>query len=121
VRAVFDNRQGRLLPGQFVRVRMGSATRTQALLVNERAIGTDQNKRFVMVQGADNKAEYREVQLGAPANGLRIVSAGLVPGERIVVNGLQRVRPGALLAPQLVSMTAKPEVQAKAATPEKKS
>jgi multidrug efflux system membrane fusion protein len=121
VRAVLDNKDGSLLPGQFARVRMGAASRTRALLVNERAVGTDQNKRYVMVVGADSKAEYREVQLGAPANGLRIVTAGLAPGERIVVNGLQRVRPGAVLAPQVVSMTAKPEVQAKASTPEKKS
>jgi multidrug efflux system membrane fusion protein len=121
MRAVFDNQDGSLLPGQFARVRMGSATRTPALLVNERAVGSDQSKRFVMVVGADNKAEYREVQLGAPADGLRIVTAGLKPGERIVVNGLQRVRPGALLAPQVVSMRPAPEAQAKAAAPEKKS
>ena len=121
MRAVFDNRDGRLLPGQFARVRMGAATRTPALLVSERAVGSDQSKRFVMVVGADDKAEYREVQLGAPAQGLRIVTAGLKPGERIVVNGLQRVRPGTLLAPQLVPMSPGPEAQAKAATTEKKS
>jgi len=121
MRAVFDNQDGSLLPGQFARVRMGAATRTQALLVNERAVGSDQSKRFVMVVGADNKAEYREVQLGAPADGMRIVTAGLKPGERIVVNGLQRVRPGALVAPQVVPMRPGPEAQAKAAAPEKKS
>jgi len=121
MRAVFENRDGSLLPGQFARVRMGAATRTPALLVNERAVGSDQSKRFVMVVGADNKAEYREVQLGAPVEGLRIVTAGLKPGERIVVNGLQRVRPGSLVAPQLVSMRPAPESQAKATAPEKKS
>jgi len=121
MRAVFDNRDGRLLPGQFARVRMGAATRTPALLVSERAVGSDQSKRFVMVVGADDKAEYREVQLGAPAQGLRIVTAGLKPGERIVVNGLQRVRPGTLLAPQLVPMSPGLEAQARAATAEKKS
>ena len=112
VRAVFDNKDGSLMPGQFARVRLGSAGKSQALLVNERAVGTDQNKRFVMVVGADNKAEYREVQLGAPVGGLRVVSSGLKANERIVVNGLQRVRPGALLAPSVVAMDAKPEVQA---------
>jgi membrane fusion protein, multidrug efflux system len=100
VRAVFDNREGRLMPGQFVRVRMGSAKATPAVLVSERAIGTDQSKRYVLVVGADNKAVYREVALGAAIDGLRVVNAGLEPGERIVVNGLQRVRPGALVAPQ---------------------
>ena len=119
VRAVFDNKDGQLMPGQFARVRMGAPAKTQALLINERAVGTDQSKRFVIVVGEGNKAEYREVQLGAPVNGLRIVTAGLKANERIVVNGLQRVRPGAVLAPKLVAMDAKPEVQAKAATASK--
>ncbi len=101
VRGVFDNRDGRLIPGQFVRVRLGHAKSESAVLVAERAIGTDQSKRFVLVVGADNKVAYRPVTLGAEVDGLRIVSAGLEPGERIVVNGLQRVRPGAIVAPQL--------------------
>ncbi len=103
VRAVFDNKDGGLIPGQFVKLRMGRAQTVSALLVSERAVGTDQNKKFVMVVGPDDKAVYREVTLGGTANGLRIVTDGLAPGERIVVNGLQRVRPGALLAPQTVS------------------
>ena len=100
VRAVFDNKDGSLIPGQFVKLRMGKAKAEQALLVSERAIGTDQDKRFVVVVGPDNKAIWRQVTLGGTANGQRIVTAGLEPGERIVVNGLQRVRPGAQLAPQ---------------------
>jgi multidrug efflux system membrane fusion protein len=100
VRAVFDNKDGSLIPGQFAKLRMGRATTAPALLISDRAIGTDQNKKFVMVVGPDDKAVYREVTLGGTANGLRIVTGGLAPGERIVVNGLQRVRPGALLAPQ---------------------
>jgi multidrug efflux system membrane fusion protein len=107
VRAVFDNKDGALLPGQFARLRMGQAHASSAVLVNERAVGTDQSKKFVLVVGADNKAAYREVTLGPSVNGLRIVRNGLAPGERIVVNGLQRVRPGALLAPQAVPMNAK--------------
>ena len=108
VRAVFDNKDGALMPGQFALLRMGQAKEGSALLINERAVGTDQNKRFVMVVGNDNKAAYREVTLGAPVNGLRIVSTGLAAGDRVVVNGLHRVRPGALLAPQPVAMDAKP-------------
>jgi len=100
VRAVFDNKDGSLIPGQFVKLRMGSAKTEQALLVSERAVGTDQSKRFVMVVGPDDKAIWREVTLGGMANGQRIVTSGLEAGERIVVNGLQRVRPGAQLAPQ---------------------
>ena len=109
-RAVFDNKDGQLMPGQFARIRMGQATQATALLVNERAVGTDQNKKFVMVVGADNKAAYREVTLGASVNGLRVVKGGLAANERIVVNGLQRVRPGALVAPQQVEMSAKAEL-----------
>jgi len=110
VRAVFDNADGALMPGQFARIRMGQVRSTQAVLINERAVGTDQNKKFVMVVGDGNKAEYREVQLGAPVDGLRVVTSGLKAGERIVVNGLQRVRPGAVIAPQDVPMAAKAEL-----------
>jgi multidrug efflux system membrane fusion protein len=100
VRAVFENKDGSLIPGQYVKLRMGRAKAEPAILVSERAIGTDQDKRFVFVVDADNKAVWRQVQLGGTANGQRIVTAGLEPGERIVVNGLQRVRPGALVSPQ---------------------
>ncbi|XAH22787.1 efflux RND transporter periplasmic adaptor subunit [Xylophilus sp. GW821-FHT01B05] len=106
VRAAFDNADGALIPGQFARVRMGQVHSAQLLLVSERAVGTDQNKKFVMVVNADDKAEYREVTLGAPAEGLRVVTSGLKAGERVVVNGLQHVRPGALLAPKAVAMDA---------------
>jgi multidrug efflux system membrane fusion protein len=104
VRAVFDNRDGSLIPGQFARVRMAQPKTIAALLVTDRAVGTDQSKKFVMVVGDDNRTSYREVTLGSPAEGLRIVSAGLKPGERIVVNGLQRIRPGAVVAPRVVPM-----------------
>jgi len=110
VRAVFDNPDGSLMPGQFAKLRMGQVKTSGALLVNERAIGTDQNKKYVMVVGPDNKTTYREVTLGAEANGLRIITSGLKADERIVVNGLQRVRPGSLVAPQSVPMDTKPEV-----------
>jgi multidrug efflux system membrane fusion protein len=112
-RAVFDNKDGQLMPGQFARIRMGQATQGTALLINERAVGTDQNKKFVLVVGADNKVIYREVTLGASVNGLRVVKAGLAANERIVVNGLQRIRPGATVTPQPVEMSAKAELSAK--------
>jgi multidrug efflux system membrane fusion protein len=104
VRAVFDNADGRLIAGQFARLRMGQAKSEPALAVSERAIGTDQDKKYVLVVDAENKATYREVTLGPAAEGLRVVTQGLKAGERIVVNGLQRVRPGAVVEPQLVSM-----------------
>lgn len=104
VRAVFDNADGSLMPGQFAQLRMGRAQATPAVLINERAVGTDQSKQFVLVVGEDNKASYREVTLGQYVDGLRIVTSGLKANERIVVNGLQRVRPGAQVSPQPVTM-----------------
>jgi membrane fusion protein, multidrug efflux system len=112
VRAMFGNAEGRLIPGQFARLRMGQPKPEPALMVNERAIGTDQNKKFVLVVNGDNKTEYREVTLGASVDTLRVISSGLKGGERIVVNGLQRVRPGATVVPQLVRMDARSELQA---------
>jgi multidrug efflux system membrane fusion protein len=105
VRAVFGNPDGRLMPGQFARLSMGHPKTAKMLLISERAIGTDQDKKFVMVVDAADKVEYREVNLGASVDGLRAVTHGLKDGERIVVNGLQRVRPGAVIKPELVKMT----------------
>jgi multidrug efflux system membrane fusion protein len=104
LRAVFENPDGRLMAGQYAKVRMGRSKTTAALLVNERAVGTDQNKKYVMVVNADNTAAYREVSLGASAHGMRVVNAGLQSGERIVVSGLQRIRPGSLVAPEPMKM-----------------
>lgn len=104
VRAIFDNKDGRLIPGQFVRLQMGQPKTERAMMINERAIGTDQNKKYVMVVNKENKAEYREVSLGVAVDGLRVVTAGLKPGEQIVVRGMQRIRPGAPVAPEVVAM-----------------
>jgi membrane fusion protein, multidrug efflux system len=109
VRAVFDNADGALMPGQFAHLRMGAVKAEPALMINERSVGTDQSKKFVMVVGPDDKAAYREVTLGANVDGLRIVTSGLKPNERVVVNGLQRVRPGSLIAPQMVAMKFDPD------------
>ena len=104
VRAVFRNEDGRLIPGQFARVRIGQPQQQSLVLVDERAIGTDQDKKFVMVVGDDDRAAYRAITLGGSVDGLRIVTTGLKSGDRIVVNGLQRVRPGALLKTQVAAM-----------------
>ena len=104
LRAVFDNPHGTLIPGQFARLRMGQPKPAPAVLVSDRAIGTDQDKKFVMVVDAENKAVYREVRLGSSVEGLRVVTSGLDAGERIIVNGLQRVRPGVVVAPETVPM-----------------
>ena len=104
LRAVFDNPDGRLIPGQFVRVRMAQPGKDPIIAVDERAIGTDQSKRFVVVVDAANKANWREITLGGMAGNLRIVTSGLENGERIVVSGLQRIRPGVVVTPQPTSM-----------------
>jgi multidrug efflux system membrane fusion protein len=108
MRAVFANADNLLVPGLFARVQLdtgsGGKDKANAMLIDERAVGTDQNRKFVYVVTADSKAEYRQVTLGEAAEGLRIVRSGLKAGETIVVNGLQRVHPGAPLAPQLVAM-----------------
>lgn len=110
-RALLDNPNGKLMPGQFVRVQLGQAKAEPQLVINERAVGTDQNKKFVFVVGDDGKAAWREVSLGATHDGLRVVNAGLKPGERIIVNGLQRVRPGAAVAAEPVPMAQKSELR----------
>ena len=104
VRAVFDNADGQLLPGLYARIRLGGGAPRDALLIDEKALGTDQDKRFVLVLDKDNHATYREVRVGANQDGLRVIESGLKSGERIVVNGLQRVRPGDTVAPNLVPM-----------------
>lgn len=103
-RAVFENPDGKLVPGLFARIKLGDATKAPAILITDRAVGTDQNKKIVFVVGADNKISYREVKLGSIADGLRVVREGLKPGEKIVVNGLQRVRPGAEIKSEMVAM-----------------
>ena len=113
VRAVFENADGRLMPGQFARLRMGEARTEPALVISERAVGTDQDKKFVMVVDAGNKAAYREVTLGATVGNLRVVTRGLEAGERIVVNGLHRIRPGVLVAPEMVAMDTVVSAQAR--------
>ena len=86
---------------------MGQPQQQTLVMIDERAVGTDQDKKFVMVVGDDSRAVYRPVTLGGSVEGLRIVNSGLKPGDRIVVNGLQRVRPGALLKMEVAEMGAR--------------
>ena len=106
MRATFDNSDNTLVPGLFARVQLGgsAAQQTKAILISDRAVGTDQDRKFVYVVKADNTAEYRAVTLGPTHEGLRVVRDGIKPGEKIVVNGLQRVQPGAPVTAQLVAM-----------------
>jgi len=103
-RALLDNHERLFTPGLFARVRLLDRAQHDAVLVNDSAIGTDQSVRYVLVVGADRKVEYRPVQLGPVIDGLRVVQSGLAAGENIIVNGLQRVRPGAQVQAQHVAM-----------------
>jgi len=100
VRMLFPNQDGALVPGLFARVRLPVSAPENALLISERAIGTDQSQKFVLTVAKDNTVSYRSVKVGASFDGKRVVREGLKPGETIIVNGLQRVRPGMTVAPE---------------------
>ena len=100
LRAVFPNPDGRIVPGLFARIRVPLSDRHSALLVEERAIGTDQAQKFVLTLTPTNTVAYRQVELGPAVGGRRIIRSGLEGSEAIVVNGLQRVRPGMPVQPQ---------------------
>ena len=105
-RAVFANKDGHYTPGLFARIKLVGARAQDTILIDERAVGTDLGKKFVLALKSDNTLEYRPVTLGANIDGLRVVSQGLAAGDVIVVNGLQHVRPGAPVTPQRVTMQA---------------
>jgi multidrug efflux system membrane fusion protein len=108
LRASFDNRDGRFVPGLAARLTMTTSAPYQATLVPERAIGTDQNRKTVVVVGADGQPQFRVVQLGPLQNGMRVVLGDAVkPGENVVVEGLQRIMPGVPVQPQVLKVDEK--------------
>jgi multidrug efflux system membrane fusion protein len=113
-RAKFDNADGTLLPGMFVTVRLADAAEREVVLVPDRAIGFDQSKKFVFVVGADNKVAYREVELGKQVQSQRIALKGVSPGDRVIVEGIQHVRPNAIVE----AKEASPNSFAQAAVPQ---
>jgi multidrug efflux system membrane fusion protein len=98
-RAKFDNADGVLVPGMFVTIKLATGFARNELLVPDRAVGFDQSKKFVYVVGEGNKVGYRAVELGKPVQSERVVLAGLQAGDRVIVDGVQHVRPDALVAP----------------------
>lgn len=102
-RAVLDNRDGVFTPGMLARVKLLGSGEYTATLIPDEAVGTDQDRKYVIVVNEQNVAEYRPVQLGDVADGMRIVRSGVQSGERVVVGGLQRVRPGIPVTPQPVA------------------
>jgi len=112
VRAVLPNPNRLLSPGLFARVRVPVGETRPGVLVTDRAIATDQDRKYVLVVNEQNVVEYRPVKLGAIHGGLRAVDEGLAPNEWVIVNGIQRVRPGVTVTPQKVSMRPGPPASA---------
>jgi membrane fusion protein, multidrug efflux system len=104
-RAALANPDGRYTPGLFARVRLVGGEDHDSVLIEDRAVGTDLSKKFVLTLTRDNRIEYRLVELGPEINGLRVVTKGLAPNESIVVNGMQHVRPGQSVAATRVAMS----------------
>jgi len=106
LRALVANGDKRFVPGMFVRMRIPLDAAKPTVLVDTRAIGTDQSQKFVLIVGPNNVVAYRPVKLGPQVGHARVITEGLAPGEHVVVNGLQRARPGAPVNPQLESQAA---------------
>jgi len=105
LRAVFDNADGLYTPGLYARVQLQSGQARSRVLVDDRAIGTDLGNQFVYVVDKAHKVQYRKVDTGALFHGLRVIDSGIAPTDLVVVNGLQRVRPGVEVNPQKVAMS----------------
>lgn len=101
-RAIFDNTDGALTPGMYANLKLGSAQEQDVMLIPERAIGTNQDKKFVYVLNDDNEATYRQVTLGQHHDERRIINSGLQSGDRVVVNGLSHIRPNSKVTPKPV-------------------
>jgi multidrug efflux system membrane fusion protein len=120
-RAVFDNKDGRFTPGLFARIKLVANDNYDAILIDERAVGNDLGKKYVLVLKPDSTLEYRAVTLGARIDGLRVVEEGLRPADIIVVNGLQHVSAGAKVQSTRVTMSAGGSGLAQVALPEGKA
>ena len=113
-RAVLSNPNGLFTPGLFARVRLLGGDRHLSTMVQDQAIGTDQDRKFVLVLKSDNTVDYRPVTTGRVVDGLRTIESGLKPGERVVINGLMRIRPGMKVAAtnaEMVAVTAAPSAR----------
>jgi RND family efflux transporter MFP subunit len=130
LRGIFPNPNRDIVPGLFVRVRIPIGVQKDALLVPELALGSDQGGRFVLVVNSDNKVERRNIKPGARHSNLIVINQGLQPDDRVVVNGIQRARPGLEVTPEMTTLTLKEEevktvkkqsVEAKEGTPVKET
>src|SRR5579859_6273664 len=105
-RAKFENTDGALVPGMFVSVSLASPVEHEQILVPEKAIGFDQSKKFVLVVDKENKVEYRPVELGPQVATSRVALKGVQPGDKVIVDGIQHVRPSVVVAPHEAAQTA---------------
>jgi membrane fusion protein, multidrug efflux system len=110
-RAMFDDPTGLLTPGLFARVRVVSANAAPEILVPEEALGSDLGKRFVLVLDNTNHAQYRQVTLGQAVADLRVITDGLKPGELIVVEGLNKIKPGDAVTPTRTNFIISPDAE----------
>ncbi|MGR2738074.1 efflux RND transporter periplasmic adaptor subunit [Billgrantia sp. Q4P2] len=109
-RAVLDNSEGRFAPGMYARVQLLAGEAEGSLLIDDKAVLTDQDRKYVYVVDEEGRAMRRDVQLGRMADGLRVVAAGLEPGDQVVVNGAQRIFfPGMPVAAESVDMRGQTE------------
>lgn len=111
VRGRFPNPDGSIVPGLFVQVRLHSAEARPAFLVTDRAVGMDQGRNYLLLVNAEGKADYREVVTGPLFEGLRVIEKGLQAGEWVIVNGLQRARPGSEVQAEKAPMPLPPSVE----------
>jgi len=111
-RAVLDNKDRQLTPGLFARVKLLGSGQVNAILIDEKAILTDQDRKYVYVVGDQNRAMRRDITLGRESDGMRVVTSGLNPGDRVIVHGVQKIfMPGMPVAPQDIIMGAPPAPQ----------
>ncbi|MGI2170983.1 efflux RND transporter periplasmic adaptor subunit [Shewanella sp. MF05960] len=112
VRATFANPDNMLMPGLFARISIAGSASYQGILIDDKAIFTDLSNKYVLVVNDENTLEYRSITLGEKIHGLRIVTKGLQPDEKIVVNSLQKVRPSVTITPKLTEMAESSQIEA---------
>jgi multidrug efflux pump subunit AcrA (membrane-fusion protein) len=115
MRAKLRNPSNQFTPGLFARIRLADGANHAATMVQDQAVGTDQDRKFVLVLKPDSTLEYRPVQVGRVVNGLRVVQGGLAAGEQVVINGLLRVRPGMKVTAKSGTMLAAAPAQSSSA------
>ncbi|MGK0273064.1 MAG: multidrug efflux system membrane fusion protein [Cocleimonas sp.] len=109
-RAYFENEDNYLIPGMFVNIELGNKQQTSGIVLPEKAIGTDQDRKFVFIVNAENNVEYRQIKLGETTLGKRIIDSGLKDGDKVIIDGVIRIRPGMSVDPKILDPLAeKPE------------